>query len=68
MALEVESKALDSIDTSESKNTRGCLALLTWEHTHPPGSNEPVQNKKARLLFYYKHCAESYAAQSTSNF
>jgi len=29
MASEVESEALDSIDTSESKNIRGCLALLT---------------------------------------
>ena len=28
MALEVESEALDSIDTSKLKNTRGCLALL----------------------------------------
>jgi len=61
MTLEVESEALDSIDTSESKNTRGCLALLTWEHTRPLGSNKPVRNKKARLLFYYKHCIELYA-------
>jgi hypothetical protein len=29
MASEVESKALDSIDTSELKNTKGCLAILT---------------------------------------
>jgi hypothetical protein len=68
MASEVESEALDSIDTSESKNIRGRSALLTWEYTRPPGSNEPVRNKKARLLFYCKHCTESYAAQSTSNF
>jgi len=62
MALEVESEALDSINTSELKNTRGRLALLIWEHTRPPGSNKPVRNKKARLLFYCKHCIESYAA------
>ena len=68
MALEVESEALDSINTSESKNIRGCSALLTWEYTRLLGSNEPVQNKKAYLLFYCKHCTESYAAQSTSNF
>ena len=68
MASEVESEALDSINTSESKNTRGHSALLTWEHTHPAGSNKPIQNKKARLLFYCKHCTESYTAQSTSNF
>ena len=68
MASEVESEALDSINTSESKNTRGRSALLTWEYTRPPGSNEPVRNKKARLLFYCKYCTESYAAQSTSNF
>ena len=29
MALEVESEALDSINTSKLKNTRGHLALLT---------------------------------------
>jgi len=29
MALEVELEALDSINTSELKNIRGCLALLT---------------------------------------
>jgi hypothetical protein len=61
MALEVESEALDSIDTSELKNTRGRLALLTWEHTRLVGSNEPVWNKKARLLFYCKYCTELYA-------
>jgi len=61
MALEVELEALDSIDTSELKNIRGRLALLTWEHTCPLGSNEPVRNKKARLLFYCKYCTESYA-------
>ena len=42
MALEVESEALDFIDTSELKNTRGCSALLIWEYTRPLGSNEPV--------------------------
>jgi len=47
MASDVESEALDSVDTSESKNTRGRSALLTWEHTRPPGSNKPVQNKNA---------------------
>ena len=62
MALEVESEALDSINTSELKNTRGRSALLTWEHTRPPGSNKPVRNKKARLLFYCKHYIELYAA------
>jgi len=62
MASEVESEALDSINTSKSKNTRGRLALLTWEYTRPAGSNEPVQNKKARLLFYCKYCTiELYA-------
>ena len=68
MASEVESKALDSIDTSESKNTRGRSALSTWEHTRPPSNNEPIRNKKARLLFYCKYCTEPYAAQPTSNF
>jgi len=68
MALEVESEALDSINTSELKNTRGRLAPLTWEHTRPPGSNEPVRNKNACLLFYCKYCIELYAAQLTSNF
>jgi len=62
MALEVELEALDSINTSELKNTRGCLALLTWEYTRPLGSNEPVRNKKARLLFYCKYYTELYAA------
>jgi len=42
MALEVESEALDSINTSELKNTRGRSALLIWEHTRLVGSNEPV--------------------------
>ena len=42
MASEVELEALDSIDTSKSKNIRGRSALLTWEHTRSPGSNEPV--------------------------
>ena len=68
MASEVESEALDSIDTSELKNIRSCSAFLTWEHTRLPGSNEPVRNKKARLLFYCKHCTELYAVQLTSNF
>jgi hypothetical protein len=68
MASEVELEALDSVDTSESKNIKSHSALLTWEYTRPLGSNEPVQNKNARLLFYYKHCIESYAAQSTFNF
>jgi hypothetical protein len=68
MALEVESEALDSINTSESKNIRGRSALSTWEYTRPPGSNEPVRNKNARLLFYCKQCIELYATQSTSNF
>jgi len=62
MASEVESEALNSIDTSESKNTRGRSALLTWEHTHPAGSNKPIRNKKARLLLYCKHYIELYAA------
>jgi hypothetical protein len=61
MALEVESEALDSINTSKSKNTRGCSALLIWEHTCLAGSNEPVRNKKARLLLYCKHYIELYA-------
>jgi len=51
MALEVESETLDSIDTSESKNTRGCSALSIQEHTRPPSNSEPVRNKKACLLF-----------------
>ena len=42
MALEVELEALDSINTSILKNIRGRSALLTWEHTCPLGSNEPV--------------------------
>ena len=41
MALEVELEALDSINTFKLKNIRGCLALLTWEYTHPLGSNKP---------------------------
>ena len=61
MALEVELEALDSINTSKSKNIRGRLALLTWEYTRPLSSNEPVRNKKACLLFYCKHYIESYA-------
>jgi len=60
MALEVELEALDSINTSKFKNLRGRLALLTWEHTRLVGSNKPVQNKKARLLFYCKHCTKLY--------
>ena len=68
MASEVESEALGSIDTSKSKNTRGHSALLIWEHTHPASSNKPVRNKKARLLFYCKHCIELYTVQSISNF
>jgi len=56
MASEVESEALDSVDTSKSKNIRGRSALLIWEHTRPLGSNEPVRNKNARLLFYCKYC------------
>ena len=42
MALEVELEALNSINTSKLKNTRGRLALLIWEHTCLAGSNEPV--------------------------
>jgi len=42
MALEVELEALNSINTSKLKNTRGCLAFLIWEHTRPAGSNKPV--------------------------
>jgi hypothetical protein len=61
MALEVESEALDSINTSKSKNIRGRSALLTWEHSRLAGSNKPVRNKKARLLLYCKHYIESYA-------
>ena len=60
MASEVESEALDSINTSKSKNTRGHSTLLTWEHTYPVSSNEPIQNKKAHFLFYCKHCIKSY--------
>ena len=59
MALEVESEALNSVNTSELKNTRGRLAFSTWEHTCLLGSNKPIQNKKASLLFY-KHCTELY--------
>jgi len=63
MASEVELEALNSINTSELKNTRGRSALLTWEYTRLAGSNEPVRNKKARLLFYCKYCTiELYAA------
>ena len=68
MALEVELEALDSIDTSESKNTRGRLAFLTWEYTRLLSNNKPIQNKKACFLFYYKYCIELYAVQLTSNF
>ena len=64
----MESEALDSINTSKSKNIRDRLALLTWEYTRLLGSNKPIRNKKARLLFYYKHCIELYTTQSTSNF
>ena len=42
MASEVESEALDSIDTFKLKNIRGCLAFLIWEHTRLLGSNKPV--------------------------
>ena len=38
----MESEALDSINTFKLKNTRGRLALLTWEYTCPLGSNKPV--------------------------
>ena len=41
MASEVELETLDSVDTSESKNTRGYSALLTWEYTYLLGSNKP---------------------------
>jgi len=61
MALEVELEALNSINTSELKNIRGRLALLIWEYTRLVGSNEPVRNKKAHLLFYCKYCIELYA-------
>jgi len=61
MALEVESEALDSIDTSKLKNTRGYSALLIWEYTRLVGSNKPVRNKKAYLLLYCKHYIELYA-------
>jgi len=56
MVSEMELEALDSINTFKLKNTRGRLAFLTWEYTHLAGSNKPVQNKKACLLFYCKHC------------
>ena len=56
MASEVELEALNSINTSKLKNIKSHLALLIWEHTCPLGSNKPIQNKKVRLLFYYKHC------------
>ena len=68
MALEVELKALNSINTSKLKNIRGRLAFLIWEYTRLVGSNKPVRNKKARLLFYCKYCTESYAVQLISNF
>ena len=68
MALEVELEALNSINTSKSKNIRGRLALLIWEYTRLLGSNKPVRNKKARLLFYCKYYTELYAIQLTSNF
>ena len=68
MALEVESEALDFVDTFELKNTRGRSAFLTWEYTHLLSSNEPVRNKNAYLLFYYKHYIELYAIQLTFNF
>jgi hypothetical protein len=42
MALEVELEALNSINTSELKNTRGRLALLTWEHTCLLSNNKPI--------------------------
>ena len=61
MALEVELEALDSINTSKLKNTRGRLALLIWEYTRPLSNNKPVRNKKAHLLFYCKHYIELYA-------
>jgi len=61
MALEVELEALDSINTFELKNIRGCSALLIWEYTYLVGSNKPVQNKKAHLLLYCKHYIELYA-------
>jgi len=60
MALEVELEAFNSINTSKPK-TRGRLALLIWEHTCLPSNSEPVRNKKARLLLYYKHYIELYA-------
>jgi len=61
MASEVELETLNSINTSKSKNTKGHLALLIWEHTRLLSNNKPVQNKKARLLFYCKYCTELYA-------
>ena len=68
MALEVELKAFNSINTSKLKNIRGRLAFLIWEHTHLLGSNKPIQNKKACLLFYCKYCIELYTVQLTFNF
>ena len=68
MALEVESEALNSINTSKLKNIRGRLALSIWEYTYLVGSNKPVRNKKARFLFYYKYCIKLYAIQLTFNF
>ena len=47
MASEVELETLDSINTSKSKNTRGRLALSTWEYTRPLSNNKPVRNKKS---------------------
>ena len=42
MALEMESEALDFINTSKLKNIKSYSALLIWEHTRLLGSNEPV--------------------------
>ena len=64
----MESETLNSINTSKLKNIRGCIALSTLEYTRPLSNNKPIRNKKAYLLFYYKHYIELYATQSTSNF
>ena len=42
MALKVELKALNSINTSKLKNIRGCSAFLMWKYTYLLGSNKPV--------------------------
>ena len=61
MASEVELEALNSINISKLKNTKSRSAFLIWEYTHLVDSNEPIRNKNAYFLFYYKYRIESYA-------